>query len=187
MYGPISKKRIFSVAALLLALLLYEVLPLLAPPEEGWVEEPYQDEMSELHQVVKVVDGDTIDVDIDGTIERLRLIGVDTPETVDPRKPVQCFGREASDRTKEMLAGQEVFLEADPSQGERDKYGRLLRYVILQDGTDLNLSLIADGYAHEYTYDDPYAYQADFKAAEEEARRAERGLWSPTTCAGVTE
>lgn len=131
----------------------------------------------ERYEVVKVVDGDTIDVDIDGTIERLRLIGIDTPETVDPRKPVQCFGREASDKTKALLQGTHVRLEADPSQGERDKYGRLLRYVFMEDGTNVNLLLIAEGYAHEYTYDMPYRYQAAFRAAQNTAREKKRGLW----------
>jgi len=136
------------------------------------------------HRVVKVVDGDTIDVDIDGRTERLRLIGIDTPETVDPRKPVQCYGREASNKAKEILTGQFVTLESDPTQGERDKYKRLLRYVILADGTNFNLFMIAEGYAHEYTYHLPYKYQADFKQAEVDARNGNKGLWSPNTCSG---
>ena len=135
-------------------------------------------------KVVKVVDGDTIDVEIDGKIERLRLIGIDTPETVDPRKPVQCFGIEASKAAKELLFGKFVSLENDESQGERDKYKRLLRYVFLPDGTNFNLYMIAEGYAHEYTYDEPYKYQADFKQAEIDARNQNKGLWSPTTCSG---
>ena len=134
------------------------------------------------YQVVKVVDGDTIDVNMDGKVERLRLIGIDTPETVDPRKPVQCFGKEASNKAKELLTGKSVGLEADGSQGEQDKYGRLLRYVILPDGTNFNLFMIRQGYAHEYTYDEAYKYQAEFKAAQVEAQNAEKGLWSPETC-----
>lgn len=136
------------------------------------------------YKVVKVVDGDTLDVDIDGKTERLRLIGIDTPETVDPRKPVQCFGKEASNRAKELLNGKSVSLEADESQGERDKYGRLLRYVFLADGTNFNLYMISEGYAHEYTYDTAYKYQKEFKQAEREARNAQKGLWSPDTCSG---
>ena len=73
-----------------------------------------------LFKVTKVVDGDTIDVEIDGKVERVRLIGINTPETVDPRKPVECFGREASDRAKKVLGGQSVMLEADATQDERD-------------------------------------------------------------------
>lgn len=138
-------------------------------------------------RVVEVVDGDTLDVSIDGQTERLRLIGIDTPEVVDPRTPVQCFGREASAKAHELLDGQTVQLEADESQGERDRYGRLLRYIWLPDGRHYNLLMIAEGYAHEYTYDVPYRYQAEFKQAEREAREAARGLWASTTCNGDTE
>lgn len=134
--------------------------------------------------VVKVVDGDTLDVNLNGKVERLRLIGIDTPETVDPRKDVQCFGIEASNKAKELLVGKSVGLEADESQGEQDKYGRLLRYVILPDGTNFNLLMVKEGYAHEYTYDEAYKYQKEFKAAQEEAMMRERGLWSPETCSG---
>ncbi len=137
--------------------------------------------------VTHVVDGDTIDVDIDGKTERIRLIGIDTPETVDPRKPVQCFGKEASNKTKEMLSGKQVRLEADPTQDDRDKYGRLLRYVFLEDGTNYNQWLVVQGYAHEYTYDIPYKYQAEFKAAERQAQNLNRGLWSAKTCNGITK
>lgn len=136
------------------------------------------------YKVVKVVDGDTLDVDIEGKIERLRLIGIDTPETVDPRKEVQCFGIEASNKAKELLTGQYVTLEADPSQGERDKYKRLLRYVFLPDGTNYNLYMIKEGYAHEYTYDTKYKYQLAFREAETLAQENQRGLWSPQTCSG---
>lgn len=135
-------------------------------------------------KVVKVVDGDTLDVHINGKTERLRLIGIDTPETVDPRKKVQCFGKEASNKAKEMLEGQFVVLESDESQGERDKYKRLLRYVFLPDGTNFNLYMIAEGYAHEYTYDQSYKYQAEFKQAQKFATENKKGLWSSFTCSG---
>jgi len=111
------------------------------------------------------------------------MIGLDTPEVVDPRKPVQCFGREASAQAKTILGGQQVYLETDPSQDSIDKYGRTLAYVWTESGRLFNLDMIADGYAHEYTYDLPYRYQADFKAAENDARTHERGLWSPGACA----
>ena len=133
-------------------------------------------------KVIKVVDGDTLDVIIDGKTERLRLIGIDTPETVDPRKEVQCFGIEASNKAKELLTNEFVNLESDETQGERDKYKRLLRYVFLPDGTNFNLYMIAEGYAHEYTYDEVYKYQSEFKQAEIEARNQNKGLWSPNTC-----
>ncbi len=143
--------------------------------------------VEKLYKVETVVDGDTIKVDMDGKSETLRLIGIDTPETVDPRKPVQCFGEEASKKAKETLTGKTVRLEADPTQGERDKYQRLLRYVYLEDGISFNKWMIDEGYAHEYTYQsNPYKYQADFKDAERSARENKKGLWNETTCNGDT-
>lgn len=137
--------------------------------------------------VTSVVDGDTIKVNIAGKIETLRLIGIDTPETVDPRKVVQCFGKEASNKAKEWLLGKTVELEADPISGERDKYNRLLRYVKVKDGMFYNLEIIKQGYAHEYTYNNiPYKYQNDFKNAEKYARENKLGLWSDSTCSGDT-
>ncbi len=129
-------------------------------------------------EVVKVVDGDTIDVQMNGVVERIRLIGIDTPETKDPRKPVQCFGPEASKKAKDLLSGKKVFLEADASQGDRDKYGRLLRYVFLEDGTDFNWFMISEGFAREYTYKSPYKHQAQFRQAEINAHFSKKGLWS---------
>ena len=134
--------------------------------------------------VIKVVDGDTVDVAILGQEERIRLLGINTPETVDPRRPVQCFGKEASAFTKELLSGKTVRLEPDPSQDDRDRYGRLLRHVFLEDGTHVNLKLVAEGYAHEYTYERAGRYQEILKDAERAARVAGKGLWNPATCAG---
>jgi micrococcal nuclease len=116
----------------------------------------------------------------------VRLIGVDTPETVDPRKTVECFGKEASNKAKELLTGKSVRIAADPTQDNRDKYNRLLRYVYLGDGTNFNKLMISEGYAHEYTYYVPYQLQSEFKAAQKDAERSEKGLWSPSTCAGDT-
>lgn len=142
-------------------------------------------ETTALYRVVNVVDGDTVSVRVGVTNETVRFIGIDTPESVDPRKPVQCFGREASARTKSLVGGKEVRLVADASQGERDKYGRLLRYVELADGTDVNLALVRDGYAHEYTYRIPYARQDAYRQAEREAREGKRGLWADGACAAA--
>ncbi len=121
--------------------------------------------------VVRVVDGDTVDVRLDGQVARLRLIGIDTPETVDPRKPVQCFGREASAKAHELLDGQTITVEADTTQDDVDRYGRLLRYIWLPDGRLFNQEMIGQGYAFEYTYRVPYKYQAEFKQAEREGLR----------------
>jgi micrococcal nuclease len=134
------------------------------------------------YKVVKVVDGDTVDVDLGGNVARVRLLGINTPEVVDPRKPVECFGKEASNRAKELLAGQEVSLEADVSQTDKDKYGRLLRYVRTKDGLFFNLEIIKEGYAYEYTYDVPYIYQIEFKAAQKDAEVNKLGLWKPGVC-----
>ncbi len=134
------------------------------------------------YEVVKVIDGDTLSVNINGIVEKVRMIGVDTPETVDPRKTVQCFGKEASNKTKELLTSQRVILGSDITQGDTDKYGRLLRYVYLADNTFINLFLIQQGYAHEYTYNKPYRYQAEFKAAQKDAELNKRGLWSDSAC-----
>lgn len=134
--------------------------------------------------VTRIVDGDTIETLATG---KIRLIGVDTPETVDPRKTVQCFGKEASDKAREMLSGKNVRLEKDPTQGDKDIYNRALRYVYLEDGTLFNKWLVENGYAHEYTYIIPYKYQQDFKNAEKSARENNRGFWAPESCNGNTE
>jgi micrococcal nuclease len=134
--------------------------------------------------VVRVVDGDTVDVNLDGVTTRVRLIGINTPETVDPNKPVECYGPEASKRAKALLEGQRVLLEADPSQDDRDRYDRLLRYIWFEDGRLFNMQMVLEGYAYEYTYQVPYKYQAVFKAAQRQAEEAQRGLWSPATCNG---
>ena len=142
--------------------------------------------------VVRVVEGDTIDVAVGGTRERVRLLGMDTPETVHPSKPVQCYGKRASAKVTALLLGKRVRLEGDRSQGNRDRYGRLLRYGRMPSGTNLNRYLVATGYAGEYTYGSPSRYHASFKAAERQAREAGRGLWgacprnpAPVVVAGV--
>ena len=140
--------------------------------------------------VVKVVDGDTVDISQGEQGEereevfRLRLIGINTPETVDPRRAVQCFGKEASNKAKELLTGSTVRVELDSSQGMYDKYDRVLAYLILPDGTIFNEQMIREGYAYEYTYNAPYKYQKQFKTAEQKAKKEEVGLWSAQTCDG---
>lgn len=134
------------------------------------------------YPVIKVVDGDTLTIDLNGKAETIRLIGMNTPETVDPRKPVECFGVEASNMAKELLTGRQVFIEMDPTQGERDKYGRLLAYAYRDDGFFFNKSMILSGYAYEYTYNIPYKYQSEFKEAQRNAEANQRGLWAPGVC-----
>lgn len=133
-------------------------------------------------KVAKVIDGDTIQVFINGKTATIRLIGIDTPETVEREKPVHCLGIQASEKAKEILGSKSIRLEPDATQGDKDKYGRLLRFVFLEDGTNFNELLIREGYAYEYTYSVPYKYQMEFKAAEKDARDNRRGLWSKTAC-----
>jgi micrococcal nuclease len=138
---------------------------------------------NEIAKVVRVIDGDTVDVSINGNVERVRIIGINTPESVDPRKSVECFGREASAKAKEYLDGNTVELEADRTQANRDKYNRLLRYVWLDSRTvDFGKLMIATGYAYEYTYNLPYKYQTEYKQAQKEAEAAKLGLWADGVC-----
>lgn len=132
--------------------------------------------------VARVIDGDTINVFIDSTSETVRFIGINTPETVRPGEPVECFGKEASEETRKLLAGKLIYLETDSSQDTYDKYGRLLAYVFLEDGTNINEDLIRRGSAYEYTYHLPYKYQKLFKEAESDAQRNQRGLWGLGVC-----
>lgn len=141
-----------------------------------------QNKTESLYPVVSVVDGDTLKVSINGATETIRLIGINTPETVDPRKPVECFGKEASNKAKSVLTGKNVLIETDVSQGDRDKYGRLLAYVFLENGTNFNKMMISGGYAYEYTYNTPYKYQSEFKTAEADARNNKVGLWADGVC-----
>lgn len=125
---------------------------------------------------MRVIDGDTIEVLLDGKKAKVRIIGINTPETVDPRRPVGCFGKEASKFAKQILTGQVIILESDPTQSNVDRYGRLLRYVFV-NGLDFGKKMISDGYAYEYTYDLPYKYQSEYKNAERQARERGLGLW----------
>jgi micrococcal nuclease len=128
--------------------------------------------------VVRVVDGDTIIVDFGGTETDVRLIGLDTPETVDPRRPVGCFGPEASAHTKELLPeGTAVRLERDAEL--HDRYDRLLAYVHrASDGLFVNEDLLAGGYGEVLSIAPNTAYASRFAAVERDARAAGQGLWS---------
>jgi len=126
---------------------------------------------AQIYTVERVIDGGTIKL-TNG--ERVRLIGVDTPETVHPSKPVEYFGKEASAFTKRMCEGKVVKLELDWEK--RDKYNRLLAYVYLEDGTFLNAEIVKQGYGHAYTKF-PFKYLEEFREYEREAREQKRGLW----------
>ncbi len=124
-----------------------EVIAVASTTEENILKSKAVVTKDNLYSVIKVVDGDTVDVSMGGVTERIRLIGINTPETVDPRKPVECFGVEASNKAKALLTGKKVSLESDSTQGELDKYNRLLRYVFLEDGATFNILMIKEGYA----------------------------------------
>lgn len=129
------------------------------------------------YNVAQFDDGDTVIVDMNGTEEKIRFIGVDTPETKDPRKPVQCFGRKASEFTKNLIGDNPIRLEADPTNTNRDRYNRLLRYVYLPDGTLVNLEIIKQGYGFAYL-SFPVQKAEEFHLAQKQAREKGLGLWS---------
>ncbi len=138
------------------------------------------------YPVTRVVDGDTVEIRQEGEEVKLRLIGINTPEVHGP-EAVQCFGPEASARAKRLLVGKLVRIQGDPTQDAEDRYGRRLVYLYLANGKLFQESMLREGYAKEYTYDEPYKFQKRFRDAERQARRAKRGLWSPDTCWGDTE
>ena len=135
------------------------------------------------YRVIKVEDGDTITIDMDGTQERVRFIGVDTPETQDPRKPVQCFGLAASNFTKELIGDQNVRLESDPLSDNRDRYNRLLRFVYLPDGRLVQVEIIKQGYGFAYT-SFPFSKSEEFLAYQRDAINHNLGLWN--ACEPIT-
>lgn len=188
-----SKKNISLILSLLL-LLYYTVTSIPSHPSTLGAKTVTQPPVTNTsvksttisgeYVVKKVVDGDTIKVVTGTSVKTVRLIGVDTPETVDPRKTVQCFGVEASNFTKSLLTGKTVTLESDPTQQLVDKYGRMLAYVYLPDRTLINEKIIRSGYGYEYTYAVPYIHQKEFKEAQKLAESEGIGLWSMSTCSG---
>jgi micrococcal nuclease len=128
-------------------------------------------------QVLHVVDGDTIRVRLDGRTERVRYIGVDTPESVKRGTPVQCFAKRASAANAALVAGRSVRLVGDVEQ--RDRYGRLLAYVYREpDGAFVNARLVRDGYARPLTISPNVAHARELADLARVARRERRGLWS---------
>lgn len=138
----------------------------------------------ESFQITDVIDGDTVKghfIKAAAATETVRLIGINAPETGGPYRTKECFGEEAKVHLQEVLSNKTVTLTADSTQLDRDKYGRLLRYVFLGD-VNINEQMIADGFAHEYTYQVPYQYQKTFRAAQDAARTARKGLWESGRC-----
>lgn len=144
----------------------------------------YKVEDDGTYRVVEVIDGDTIKVQYGNEVKKVRLIGIDAPETVDPNKGKECYGEEASNYLKDKLTDKDVLLATDSSQDNIDAYGRLLRYVIL-DGMDINADLISNGYAREYTYEKDYVRKDTYLPIQENAKKNKLGLWSDQ-CAAET-
>ncbi len=164
--GPLPRGRPVVIVALLLATLgAYPIWTLTGGDPFGeWV------------RVTHVTDGDTIGVGRGWRYATVRLIGVDTPETVHPDKPVERYGYEASAFTETVLQGEKVHLDFE-QRNLIDRYDRLLAYVFLMDGTHFNAELVRQGLARVVAYQ-PFRYYRDFKGYEREARRARKGMWS---------
>lgn len=166
----LTVSRVLSCAAVLSGLVLAGCGS--APDaslEAGVLHGPYR--------VVRVVDGDTVRVDRDGEEIVVRLIGIDTPETVAPDRPVECFGPEASARATQLLSGAQVWLEYDEASGMTDKYDRTLAFVWLSPDDMLNEQLVREGYAEQVSYTDGFAHEARLQDAEDRARASGAGLW----------
>ncbi len=165
-----------------------------APPTAARSDRPSGTGERTAAEVTRVVDGDTIEVVVTskeagpgmgetkpGRAYDVRLIGIDTPESVRPGTPVECFGKEASAAAEALLEGRDVLLVKDVE--ETDQYDRLLRYVYL--GQEMaNARLVANGYAHAYTYPPNVRHANLLVQLQREARQSARGLWSPEACAG---
>jgi len=139
--------------------------------------EEFASRRGELRKVTRVVDGDTIVVSPN---EKVRLIGVDTPETVHPKTAIACFGKEAKQFTRDAVEGKTIRLVLDKVNTQRrhkDRYGRTLAYAYLADGTMLNAELIRQGYGHAYTRY-PFRYLVEFRELERQARIQTVGVWS---------
>lgn len=174
-----SKRNLTKLLGIVLVLLLA------LAQQQGWLA-PITDQAEQnqpgMYTVTRYTDGDTITVDMGGKTEKVRFIGIDTPETHKPNTPVQCYGPAAAAHTKNVIAaaGGKVRLAADPLGTNRDRYDRLLRYVYLPDGTLVNELNIREGYAFYYPYF-PFSKKPQFAAAQTEAQTAKRGLWGNCT------
>lgn len=180
-----KRKKLVTLIVLVLTFGVY------IAQDHGWLKSATSSVESNqpgLYEVDHYDDGDTIAVKMNGKVETLRFVGIDTPETHDPRKPVQCYGPAAAAHTKNLIsaAGNKVRLQSDPLSTNRDRYDRLLRYIYLPDGTFVNEELVKDGYAFYYPYF-PFTKSDQFKADEQAAQAAKKGLWgncSPTPTDG---
>lgn len=137
--------------------------------------------LSGYYEVISVTDGDTIRINFKGISTPVRLIGIDTPEVNHPSEPIQCYGKEASQKLTSLINGKIVKIERDVS--ETDRYGRILAYIWLNEEL-INETMVKDGYAFSSAYPPDIKYQSVLDAAEKYARTNELGLWSKSTCNG---
>ena len=171
-----SRRRLIRIITYLIVLGILSALGV-SVSQTGQLDLPKTAAPPGMVRVTDASDGDTIKVMQAGKEETVRLVGIDTPETHDPRVSVQCFGQAASDKTKSLVIGKAVRLEPDPQSSDRDKYRRLLRYVYLEDGRLLNQVLVEEGYAFAYTLF-PNSKLEQFRGWELAARQQNRGLWA---------
>ncbi len=173
MYRVHRRHKISFVAFILFALIVIAT-------QSGWLSsgvKSAQQNQPGLYTVTRFVDGDTIDVDMNGSTETVRFIGVDTPETHKPNTPVQCYGPNAAAYTKSLIGSNKVRLQADSLDTNRDRYGRLLRYIYLPDGTLVEDQIIKNGYGFAYTLF-PFEKVDLFKADQAAAKANNLGLWA---------
>ena len=176
-----QKQKLWFWWLVFIALLVLGVLLILSLDS---LRKPVEKNQPGLYSVSEFIDGDTIAVNMNGTTEIIRMIGVDTPETHRPNTPVQCYGPQASDFTEKLIGRSKVRLQADPLNTNRDRYDRLLRYVYLPDGILIQTKLISEGYGFAYTFF-PYQKMEEFKGYETAAKAAGKGLWS--ACQVITQ
>lgn len=173
-YSPkLRRKYVVGLLTLLIA-----VLSAVAQ-QQGWLEPVQQAAVINqpgLYTIDHFIDGDTIAVEMNGQPETIRMIGIDTPETHRPNTPVQCYGPAAAAYTKNRIGNQRIRLVSDSLGTNRDRYNRLLRYVYLTDGTNLNQELVAKGYAFAYL-SFPFTKSDEFAAAQANAKDGGTGLW----------
>lgn len=168
------KKQFFILVIIIISILFGYGDELFNNPDfkfEDFLHEYAQENESQLY-VSRVIDGDTIEL---SNGEKIRYIGINTPETKHPTKGVECFGKKASEYNKNLVEGKEVLFQKDVS--DTDRYGRLLRYVYVDD-VFVNYELVKNGYAYASSYPPDVSYQELFLEAEKEARENNRGLWA---------
>ncbi len=170
-------KIIYIKLVVIFLIIISCILYLLFSKTNNYKKKNIKIDSSVSYKVFKVLDGDTFQVKINKEIVTVRMLGIDTPETVDPRKGIQCYGKQASDKTKELILGKYVLLSIDPSQDNTDKYGRILAYVNIKDGILINQYLLEYGYAREYKYKFDYERRKEFKKLENLAKKKKIGLW----------